>query len=130
VIKGPSYLISNDTLSQIVQTTANDHPDADGTTQAFYDLKGIDSSGVLVKRKKGQHHPDEHGHGHHPHGHHGHDKNCIFTGKQVLGDPEKGWNGRLITLSNGGMRGYIPHPGMKQLMSRYGAAVAGTNLGQ
>lgn len=49
-------------------------------------------------------------------------------GDDVLGKGD-GWNGRLLLMGNGGQRGFVPFPDMKQIMSRYRFAVAGTNLG-
>lgn len=70
------------------------------------------------------------------------------AGNHVLGKGD-GWNGRLVVMGNGGQRGFVPFPDvsvcsanvrnsylihafapqMKQIMSRYRFAVAGTNLG-
>lgn len=52
-----------------------------------------------------------------------------LTGHEVLGSPLKGWNGRLLYVANGGFRGAIPWPTMKQSMSRLGMAVVGSNQG-
>jgi hypothetical protein len=51
-----------------------------------------------------------------------------IPGEAVLGHGQ-GWNGRLSVMGNGGQRGFVPFPEMKQYLSRYGFAVAGTNLG-
>ncbi|SNX81892.1 uncharacterized protein MEPE_00597 [Melanopsichium pennsylvanicum] len=40
-----------------------------------------------------------------------------------------GWNKRLVFIVGGGLRGAAAYPEMKQTMSRYKVAVAGTNLG-
>ncbi|PWN18452.1 tannase-domain-containing protein [Microstroma glucosiphilum] len=52
-----------------------------------------------------------------------------LTGREVLGSPKQGWNGRLLLVANGGFRGAIPWPTMKQSMSRLGMAVVGNNQG-
>lgn len=50
-------------------------------------------------------------------------------GKEILGSSTKGWSGRTVFLGNGGQRGFVPFPGMKQLMGRYGFAMVGSNAG-
>ncbi len=40
-----------------------------------------------------------------------------------------GWSKRLVFSVGGGLRGAVAYPEMKQTMSRYHAAVAGTNMG-
>lgn len=40
-----------------------------------------------------------------------------------------GWNKRLVFSVDGGLRGSVAYPEMKQTMSRYRVAVAGTNMG-
>ena len=49
-------------------------------------------------------------------------------GDKVLGS-NKGWNGRIAVVGHGGQLGFVPIPTMKNYMSRYMFAVAGTNLG-
>lgn len=51
-----------------------------------------------------------------------------LTGNQVLGTGD-GYNGRLLFLGNGGLRGATPLADMKANMARYRFAVAGSNLG-
>jgi hypothetical protein len=57
-----------------------------------------------------------------------HSSGNAIKGDNVIG-PGTGWNGRLVANGNGAQRGWVPHPDMKQYMTRYMAAVTGNNGG-
>ncbi|CAD6888864.1 unnamed protein product [Tilletia controversa] len=54
-----------------------------------------------------------------------------ISGDDVFGTTPDfdGWNGRLLFIGNGGQRGFVPLPDLKQAMSRHRFAVAGSNAG-
>lgn len=52
----------------------------------------------------------------------------VLEGDHVLGKGD-GWNGRLVVMGNGAQRGFVPLSDLKQYLTRYGFAVAGTNGG-
>ncbi|PWN24362.1 UAA-domain-containing protein [Jaminaea rosea] len=51
-----------------------------------------------------------------------------LTGTQLLGSGD-GWNGRLLYIGNGGLRGAVPFTDLKANMARYRFAVVGSNTG-
>ncbi|CAO1625040.1 unnamed protein product [Parajaminaea phylloscopi] len=57
-----------------------------------------------------------------------HQDRAYLTGDEVLGKGD-GWNGRLLWMGNGGLRGAPPTTDLKQVMARYRFAVAGSNTG-
>lgn len=53
-----------------------------------------------------------------------------LSGSDVFGNGHStAWNGRILFISNGGQRGWVPWADMKQLMSRHRFVVVGTNTG-
>ncbi|MCO5578537.1 hypothetical protein L7F22_032380 [Adiantum nelumboides] len=49
--------------------------------------------------------------------------------QQALPAPRDNWRGRLLFSGNGGQRGAVSYPDMKQALTRYREAAAGTNGG-
>ncbi|KDN44530.1 tannase-domain-containing protein [Tilletiaria anomala UBC 951] len=54
----------------------------------------------------------------------------VLTGAQVYGNGiSTAWNGRLLFIANGGQRGFVPYPDLKQNLNRHRFVVVGSNSG-